>query len=277
MVSSDHSFVQLPKSYRGVFPFRICAPSFIYPAHWIPNIRMLGPYLDEIEILLFDSVKETDFPSKDDIDQMAEQADRHAIFYNVHLPIDISPGSPDADIRRGAVDTIIRAYRLAAPLNPTTRILHLPLDVAATDQKEINRWRQRIKKSVEALLLAGIPGQSLSVETLNYPLEWIRPIIETFDLAVCIDVGHLLGQGIDWQSEYRQWAHRTNTIHLHGILDDRDHCGLDALPESVFTEILAALRSFTGTVSVEVFCFDDLQKSLMCLERYWQEIGSSHL
>ncbi len=63
---------------------------------------MLGPCLDEIEILLFDSIKETDFPSKDDIDHMAELANRHAISYNVHLPIDISPGSPDADTRRGA-------------------------------------------------------------------------------------------------------------------------------------------------------------------------------
>ncbi len=277
MASSDQSFVRLPKSYKDVFPFRICAPSFIYPAHWIPNIRMLGPCLDEIEILLFDSIKETDFPSKDDIDHMAELANRHAISYNVHLPIDISPGSPDADTRRGAVDTIIRTYHLTAPLNPTACILHLPLDTAVTNQTEINRWQQRLEKSVEAILLAGIPGQSLSVENLNYPLEWIRPIIETFDLAVCIDVGHMLGQGIDWQSECRQWAHRTNMIHLHGILDDIDHCGLDALPESVFTEILAALKSFTGTVSVEVFSFEKLKKSLSYLEKYWQDSGSSHL
>ena len=237
---------------------------------------MLGSYLDEIEILIFDSVSESDFPSAEDINQMVALADEYHLTYNIHLPIDISLGSPHADLRRRAVDIMIQTIELTEPLNPTARILHLPLDVASMDQTEINHWRQRLEKSVEALILDGISGQSLSVETLDYPLEWVRPIIETFDLAVCIDVGHLLGQGIDWKSEVRKWAHRTNTIHLHGILDDRDHCGLDALSESVFTEILAALKSFTGTVSVEVFCFDDLQTSLMCLERYWQEIGSSH-
>lgn len=238
---------------------------------------MLGSSLDEIEILIFDSDSESDFPSAGNMNQMVALADEYHLTYNIHLPIDISLGSPHADLRRHAVDIIIQTVELTEPLNPTARILHLPLDVAATDQTEINHWRQRLEKSVEALLLAGIPGQSLSVENLNYPLEWIRPIIETFDLAVCIDVGHLLGQGIDWQSECRQWAHRTNMIHLHGILDDRDHCGLDALPQSTLTRILETLKSFTKTVSVEVFCFDDLQTSLMYLEKCWQEIGSSHL
>ena len=238
---------------------------------------MLGSYLDEIEILIFDSVSESDFPSAEDINQMVALADEYHLTYNIHLPIDISLGSPHADLRRRAVDIMIQTVELTEPLNPTTRILHLPLDTAITDQTEINRWRQRLEKSVEALLLAGIPGKTLSVENLNYPLEWIRPIIETFDLAVCIDVGHLLGQGIDWQSEWRQWSHRTNMIHLHGIQDHRDHCCLDTLSQSTLARILGTLKSFAGTVSVEVFCFDDLKKSLMCLERYWQEIGSSHL
>lgn len=233
---------------------------------------MLGSYLDEIEILIFDSVSESDFPSAEDINQMVALADEYHLTYNIHLPIDISLGSPHADLRRRAVDVMIQTVELTEPLNPTARILHLPLDVAATDQTEINHWRQRLEKSVEALLLAGLPGQSLSVENLNYPLEWIRPIIETFDLAVCIDVGHLLGQGIDWQSEWRQWSHRTNMIHLHGIQDHRDHCCLDTLSQSTLARILGTLKSFAGTVSVEVFCFDDLKKSLMCLERYWQEI-----
>ena len=269
MVSSDQSYARLPKSYKNLFPFRICAPSFIYPAHWITNIRLLGPYLDEIEILCFDSGREADFPSKDDIDQMAKLADKHAISFNMHLPIDISPGSPDSDIRRGAIDIIMRTYRLAAPLNPTACIFHLPLDVTTTDQTELNCWRQRLEKSIETLLLEGIPSQSLSVETLDYPLEWIRPIIETFDLTVCLDVGHLLDHGIDWQAEYCKWANRINMVHLHGVQNHHDHRCLDLLSQSVFTGILATLKSFTGTISIEVFSFDDLKRSLAYFERHW--------
>jgi len=271
MASNNLSFKQLSKSYKGLFPFRICAPSFIYPDHWIPNIRFLAPCLDEIEILLFDSLRETDFPSEGDIGQMAKLGSKNSIRYNIHLPTDISPGSPDADTRQKAIDAITRTYHLVLPLNPTACILHLPLDGPVFNKSELSGWRQRIAKSVETLILNGIPGQSLSVETLDYPLEWVRPVIETFDLAVCLDVGHLLAHGIDWQSEYRQWGHRINMIHLHGI-KDRDHCSLDAIPPSIFKKILLALKSFTGTVSVEVFGFEDLQKSLMYLERYWQDI-----
>lgn len=275
-MAPNHLFDRLPKSYKNRFPFRICAPSFIYPDHWVPNIRMLGPYVDEIEILIFDSASKTDSPTEKDISRMAALADEYNLSYNIHFPIDISLGSPDPDLRRRAVDIIIQTVALTKPLNPTARVLHLSLDAApaldahAKDQTEINHWRQRLEKSIEAVIEAGIPGKSFSVENLNYPMEWIRPIIETFDLAVCMDVGHLLGQGIDWQSEYRRWNHRINMIHLQGVQDHRDHCSLDALPQSVFTRILATLKSFTGTVSVEVFSFEDLKKSLAYLEKYWQ-------
>ncbi len=130
-------------------------PSFIYPAAWVPNIRLLGAYLDEIEILIFDSGNDTDFPPSHDIDQMALLAKTYSLTYNVHLPIDISPGynvhlpidispgSPDPGLRQRAVDTLIRAVRLTEPLDPTACILHLPLELPAAGKMEIDRWRQR--------------------------------------------------------------------------------------------------------------------------------------
>ncbi len=277
MVPSDQCFDRLPVSLKKQFSFRISVPSFIYPAHWLPNIRMLGPYVDEIEVLIFDSTR-TDLPTKDDIRSMAALADEFNLRYNIHLPVDVALGNSHPERRQHAVDTIVRTFALTEPLMPTARVLHLPLDVIAPDgtepdQTEIDYWRQRLERSVDAIINAGIPGSSLSVENLNYPLEWIRPIIETFDLAVCLDIGHLLAHGIDWHAEYQKWNHRINMIHLHGIRNDRDHCALDTLPPSILTSILAALGSFTETVSVEVFSFEDLKKSLACLEKYGQNKG----
>lgn len=263
---SDPTAKALPKSYKGCFPFRIAAPSFIYPAAWVPNIRLLGAYLDEIEILIFDSGNDADFPPSHDIDQMALLAKTYSLTYNVHLPIDISPGSPDPGLRQRAVKTLIRAVRLTEPLDPTACILHLPLDLPAAGKMELDCWRQRIETSVEAILLAGIPGKSLSVETLNYPLEWLEPVIESYDLAVCLDLGHLIIENIDWQSQYHRWAHRINMIHLHGVRNQRDHDRLDALPASILNELPKVLKSFTGTVSMEVFSFENLKRSLAVLE-----------
>jgi sugar phosphate isomerase/epimerase len=121
--------------------------------------------------------------------------------------------------------------------------------------------------------MEGIPGQSLSVETLDYPLEWIQPIIETFDLAVCLDMGHLLAHRVDWQAEYCKWAHRINMVHLHGIQNHHDHHCLNTLSQPVFTGILTTLKSFTGTISIEVFSFDNLKRSLAYFEKHWNEQG----
>jgi hypothetical protein len=43
----------LNKSYKGLFPFNIGTTSFIYPDDYVPNVKMLGPYLGNIELLLF--------------------------------------------------------------------------------------------------------------------------------------------------------------------------------------------------------------------------------
>ena len=45
----------LPKSYKGLFPFKIGTTSYIYPDGYIPNVEALAPYLEEIELLLFES------------------------------------------------------------------------------------------------------------------------------------------------------------------------------------------------------------------------------
>ena len=45
----------LPKSYKGIFPFKIGTTSFIYPDGYVQNVKMLAPYLDEIELILFES------------------------------------------------------------------------------------------------------------------------------------------------------------------------------------------------------------------------------
>ena len=268
MSLSDQFPGRLPRSVNNRFPFRLSVPSFIYPASWVPNIRLLGPYVDEIEILIFDSARKTDLPTLEDIRQMAALADEFDLRYNIHLPSDISPGSPRADCRQRAVEVVIEVVALTELLNPTARVLHLPSDVLATDPAEIHSWRQRIEESVDTIIKSGIPGRSLSIENLNYPMEWIRPVIEAFDLSVCLDVGHLLDRGIDWHSEYRKWKQRINMIHLHGVRNGRDHCALDVLSPSIFSPIMAALTAFTGTVSVEVFSFEALKRSLAYLEKY---------
>lgn len=275
MAEPKPTFEKLPRTYKGAFPFRICAPSFIYPASWTDNIRLLGPCLDEIEVLLFDSVHHTDFPSKDAIEKMSILSEEHAVTYNVHLPIDINPGSLNAGYRQRAIETLIETYQLVAPLNPTATILHLPWEGPATDRAARTQWRRRIEKSVESLIVSGVPAEKLSVETLDYPLDWVAPIIDLFDLRVCLDLGHLFIHEVDWVAVYEKWAHRINMVHLHGVSNGRDHLCLDKLAKPLVISILDVLASFKGTVSIEVFSYDALKHSLSYFEKNWQEFGKN--
>ena len=271
MTGPESTFEALPKAYKGIFPFRICAPSYIYPATWVDNIRLLGPALDEIEILLFDSARDSDYPSKRDIDTMAKMSQRFNVTYNIHLPIDLFPGSANDDLRQHAVDTLIRTYRLMAPLHPTAAILHLPVNFPDADNTARQHWRQRVARSVEALISSGIPGKMLCVETLDYPLAWVAPVIHQFGLRICLDLGHLLDQSVDWLAVYRNWSRRINMVHLHGIKNGRDHRSLTHLPRPLVKQILNQLHTFTGTLSIEVFAYAQLKDSLAYLAQCWRD------
>ncbi len=47
-------YKKLPEIYKNSFPFKISCPSFIYKDDYIPNIKMLAPFMDEIELLFFE-------------------------------------------------------------------------------------------------------------------------------------------------------------------------------------------------------------------------------
>jgi len=47
------NYTALPKSYKHAYPFKLGTTSFIYPDGYVPNVKMLGPYMDEIELLFF--------------------------------------------------------------------------------------------------------------------------------------------------------------------------------------------------------------------------------
>ena len=62
----------IAKSYKGLFPFKLGTTSYIYPAPILPNVMRLAPFLDEIELVLFESSCEDNLPGKDQIHRLKE-------------------------------------------------------------------------------------------------------------------------------------------------------------------------------------------------------------
>jgi len=265
-------FLPLPKSYKGIYPFRLATTSYIYPDHIYPNVKMLAPYLDEIELLLFESDPDGSLPSKDEIKQLSLLAEKTGIAYNVHLPIDTSISDPDPSKRLQDVETIKRVMDLTSPLEPSTYTLHLPYDGHSDRREDVRKWQELISLSMEQIIGEGISGKYISIETLMYPFERVAGILAEFDLSVCIDTGHILLQDIDLKTFYNNYDSMTSIIHLHGVQNGHDHLSLDKLPENPLIAVMEILKRFTGVVSLEVFSYENLKRSLAFLEKCWQEL-----
>ena len=265
-------FTSLSQSYKGRYPFTLAAPSFIYPADYVTNVKLLAPYLDEIELIFFDSASARDLPDETLVRELTVLAHDSDLTYNVHLPTDIDPGAQDAAIRQKAMDIIKYIIALTQALEPSTYTLHLPFNAAA-DNCGVRSRCKRLCESMACLLSDGLDSRKITIENLHYPFEWTDEIIMAFDFSVCLDCGHLLLRGIDPESVFNRYADRITTLHLHGIAGGQDHLSLNRLTDSQIAGLMRILERFKGVASVEVFSFSHLQTSLNLLAaRYYKSI-----
>ena len=261
--------LSLSKSYKGVFPFSIGTTSFIYPDDYVPNIKMLGPYLENIELLLFESQHTDALPSKQTITELAGLSADFNLTYNVHLPTDISISSRDPRQQDMAVDTILRVAERVAPLAPTTLTLHVPYDEPLCEPQTVKSWQERVIKNLGTLVSNGMPGRHFSVENLDYPFALLAPIIAELDLSVCLDCGHLILHGDDLQTFFNTYSAKITIIHLYGVEQNHYHGPLDQLSKKFIGPTMNLLAEFQGAVSLEVFSFAHLEASLKFLETHW--------
>ena len=260
----------LPKSYKRAYPFRLGTTSFIYPDHYIPNVKMLCPYLDEIELLLFESGYDS-LPSKHEIKELSVLAKEFDITYDIHLPIDISLGDEDRSIRRRAIESVQRVIDLTLPLIPSVYTLHLSFNEDLSKADNVNKWQECIYESMVRLLSTGIKSRSVAIENLMYPFEWLKKVIYSLNLSICIDIGHLIQMNADIKEFFDKYRNRTSIIHLHGVKNNLDHLSLDKLTDNETSDIIEILKTYAGIAIIEVFSYNNLQASLKYLEKCWNQ------
>lgn len=230
----------------------------------LPNAVLLAPYIDELELILFES---ENLPDEDTISRLSALREKDGLLFHVHLPLDIYLGSPSDRKREEGICAVAEAVELTRALRPWSYTLHFLCE--PQDREDILSWQGRIRHSAEMILAKGIEPHLISIETLDYPLSWVEEIIREFGLSVCLDFGHLIVNGEDPLEHLRLYSHKTSVIHMHGVLNGRDHVALDAIPKDILENWLRALKGFGGTVSLEVFSFVHLEASLKALEEAW--------
>ena len=269
------------KNYRGRFPFKLATTSYIYPDEIVPNVVRLGPFFDEIELVLFESEGQDSIPDTTQINHLIELSLLHRVGFNIHLPIDISLGDESEKVRASGVSVVRRVIQKTLRLNPSFYVLHLDFINPPTppllkgeeggfmQEMDIEAWRMHVIRSLKEILNEGIEPKRISIETLGYPFEWIEDMVKEFGFSICLDIGHILNHGHDLGHYLKTYLPGTSIIHLHGVHKGSDHLGIETLPETDLDLILSALRHYHGIVSIEVFSINALKSSLSILEEKW--------
>jgi sugar phosphate isomerase/epimerase len=255
----------MPRSLKNRFPFRLGTTSFIHPAGYEDNVRLLAPLVDEIELLFLESAH---LPSANEISELKALADTQEVTYNIHLPMDISLADPSAGIRRQSREAVLSALERVYPLNASTHTLHVTYAMPDKRPARVASWQMYAGESLDHLLeSAPITADDLSVETLDFPPQWLEPVVSRLEVPVCVDVGHVIRFGFDLGKTLDLFAGRIDIFHLHGVTGDQDHRGLSHLAPETCEIIASLLKSFHGSVSLEVFTVKDLMDSMDSFSR----------
>ena len=153
----NSSFPPLPQ-FSVPHPFRLGVPSYVYPADILPNVEALAPFVDDIELVLFESREMDDrrrttddrhqtqednlsnIPSADIIARLSELAHQYDLTYTVHFPIDRHLGSSDVEERRALLRRMLAIMESTRPLRPFAYILHLEGVTRHSDPARIQTW-----------------------------------------------------------------------------------------------------------------------------------------
>ena len=260
--------------------FRLGTTSFIVPDLIIPNVIRLGPFFDEIELLVFESFPSNVLPSKEDVKTLLSLSRDLNLTYNIHLPTDVNLSDESSQKRQMAADTLSKVVDRFALLTPSTYTLHLEMPRGVRqdmeDKKKMEGWVNTTRNGLNALLSGIADPGIISIETLDYPFRYVEPLINEFHLSVCLDAGHQIRYGHDLLQTFDTHKSRIPLIHLHGVdcseTKKKDHKALDALSEDEIGNIQNLLEIFRGVVSLEVFNLENLNRSLLVLSRYFQDI-----
>jgi len=257
---------------KGRFPFRLSTTSCVVPESILANLLLLGPHLDEVELVFFETSAEINLPSLQNIRDMRQVGKDLDITYNVHLPGDLFFGDPDPSLRARFRDTTLRFYERTLPLDPTLYILHL--DSRRADgivEPDTCAWSDRVEDSLAALVKAGFDPGLVAVENLEYPLDKLMPFVERIGLKTCLDIGHIILYGHDLQTQLDRHFPQSAMIHLHGVRQGVDHLGVQWISPGDWEMICSHLADFTGGLSIEIFSMDDLAASIDRLRITLQE------
>lgn len=258
----------MSRSLKGCYPWLLGATSYVIPADLVTNVQALADKVDAVQLLFFESAASSTLAHPIDILELKRLAADHELTYTVHLPSDIRLGDPDLNIRRQAVDEIVRLVEELSVLSPRCYDLH----VHKSEHLSESQWLANAEQSLAELALRlGSAKELVAVENIDYPYGMIAPLVAAYGFSRCLDVGHIhrYGHGTDdmWR-EVKQARH----IHYHGVVDGKDHCAIESSHMELTAELGEELdrSGYDGVVTFEMYSMAKLDASLEIIGQAWK-------
>jgi len=231
------------------------------------NLRSLSSDLSDMEMVLFDTDGHTNMPSPDEVIRLKALCKDLGMTCTVHFPVDIC-ASDDARIRRRCEDKCLRTVELFSQLAPFAWILHLTgAKRGRIPDDDIEKWRDKSRKSAERICSALDNKSKLCVETLDYDFSFIEDIVSDTGLSICLDIGHLIKFGYPVRQRIKKYMPLARVVHIHGVKPDgTDHVDLSYCSRELISETIAMMSDNSERVmTLEVF-EDDYEPSLKVLK-----------
>jgi hypothetical protein len=222
----------------------VSVPSWVIPGTYAENLRFLQDkkVISSVELLFFLYDGEVRAQLHAELAAIKDFAGRFS--YTVHLPDNLTAEHEEL-------------IELLAPL-ARFFVVHPPKKDGTGLEAHIDRWIARY-------------GPRFLVEnTRTDRFDAFQPLVP--QAGICMDAGHLVLEGKNPAAFAGLWNGRIGELHLHGV-DTQAALGDGRLPdhrrltgkEAWFSELEPFLRSFTGTLNIEVFSWEEAEPTLQLL------------
>jgi len=251
---------------ENIFPFKISAPSYLMPSGYIENVTFLMDKVDDIQLLVFDALKEDPLLKEESLTTLEYLAKDSGITYSVHMPV-------KPKLTAGFQQRLEAAYFIIETLNR----LNISSYTFHYDLPDGVKWEKVTKEEIQSIEATYIkffraikekfPGVDLSLENTETPLSALDRIISECSISYCIDIGHLMVQGRDL-AEIEPRLRQASVVHLHGW-EEKNRKKQDHRPILYDRRIFKQLESFPGILTIENYHKLLYEKSLKLLREYF--------
>lgn len=249
-----------------IFPFKVGAPSYLLPTGYIENVTYLVEKVDDIQLLVFDSLPDDPLFEKGTLKTLQYLVKERGVTFSVHMPV--KPKLFDAFEKR--LETACYIIETLNPLNVCSYTFHYDLPDGVT-------WETLGKKEIQRIdglyimffnaLKEKFPHVDISLENTETPLSALDHVVSRCGISYCIDIGHLLFQ--QWElSEIETRLKQASVVHLHGC-EEVEGKYSDHRPVNYDRAIFKLLESFRGILTIENYHAYLFNKSMKVLADYF--------